>query len=71
VYINNIYEASGMNSSIHVSTYENLRVKNSLIMQNLQEWFYQHHIHMRIDPEGPSLISIHQKFREYLSEFYV
>jgi hypothetical protein len=71
VYINNIYEASGMNLSIHISTYKNARVINSLITQKIQYVPCQVYIIVGIDPEGPSSVLIHQKFRHYPSEFYV
>ena len=60
-----------MNSSIRISTYESLRVTNSLITQNLHEWCCQVHIRLEVDPEGLSSISIYQKFRHYPREFYV
>jgi hypothetical protein len=71
MYINNIYEAPGMNSSIHISMYENIRAINSLITQKLQYVPCQVCICLEIDPKEPSSFSIHQEFGHDPREFYV
>jgi len=58
-----------MNSSLHISTYESVRVINSLITQKIQYVPCQVCVPLRIDPEKPGSLSIHQKFGHYPREF--
>ena len=52
------YGASGMNSSLHTSTYESVRVINSLITQKIQYVFCQVCIILGIDPEKPRYLLV-------------